>query len=162
MSRSGVVLRPWHLDDAPALVEAWSDPAIVAGSTPPDDRSLAAAEKWIEGAAAREAAGVAVDRVIDAGGMCVGEVGIAHIDAERRAALVGWWVLAGHRSAGRATSALQLFVDEVLDPAHQLGLRALLAEIAVDNLASVRVAEVAGFVTLRAGSPAQPHVYVRR
>ena len=82
-----VTLRPWRVDDTPALVAAWHDDAIVAGSTPPPDRSAAAARRWIEGCDVREQRLLAVDRVIDVAGACVGEVGLSDIDQRRGAAV---------------------------------------------------------------------------
>ena len=68
-----VTLRPWRVDDTPALVAAWHDDDIAAGSTPPPDRSAVAAARWIEGCDVREQRLIAVDRVIDVAGECVGE-----------------------------------------------------------------------------------------
>ncbi|MEO0491786.1 MAG: GNAT family N-acetyltransferase [Actinomycetota bacterium] len=155
----GVTLRAWGRDDAPALVAAWHDPAIIAGSAPPEDRSLAAAERWIAGVEVRERRLLAIDRVIDVAGECVGEVGLSDIDQRRGAALIGWWVGAGHRGHGYAAIGVE---QMVLDLAPSIGVHAVLAEIGVDNPASVRVAERAGFTRLREGDTAQPHVYVHR
>ena len=152
------VLRPWAAEDAAVLVAAWHDPAIIAGSTPPEDRSLAAAARWIDGVGVREQRLLAIDRVIDVAGACVGEVGLSDIDQRRGAALVGWWVAADHRGRGHATAGLRAMVDV----ATSVGVTTLVAQIAVDNEASVTVAERAGFAQLRPGSPEQPHVYVRR
>ncbi len=153
-----VTLRPWRIDDAPALVAAWHDPAIIAGSTPPKERSPEAAQRWIDGVGVREQRLLAVDRVIDVAGECVGEVGLSDIDQRRGAALVGWWVAADHRGNGYAVAALQAMVDV----AATVGVHALVAEIGVENAASVAVAERAGFELVREGSPERPHVYVRR
>lgn len=153
-----LTLRPWRPDDAAALSAAWHDPDIVAGSTPPADRSLAGAVRWIEGCGVREQRLLAVDRVIDVAGECVGEVGLSDIDQRRGAALVGWWVAADHRGRGHATAGLKAMVDV----AATFGVTALVAQIAVDNEASVAVATRAGFELLREGSTEQPHVYVLR
>lgn len=151
-------MRLWQADDAAALIAAWHDPAIIAGSSPPDDRSLAAATRWIEGVEVREQRLLAVDRVIDVAGECVGEVGLSDIDQRRGAALIGWWVAAGHRGNGYAQQA----VEAMAALATGFGVQTLVAQIAVDNTASIRIAERAGFELLRAGSPAHPHVYARR
>ena len=151
-------LRPWRPDDAAALAAARNDPDVLAGSTPPPDRSLAGAVRWIEGCDVREQRLLAVDRVIDVAGECVGEVGLSDIDQRRGAALVGWWVAADHRGRGYATAGLQAMVDV----AATVGVTTLVAQIAIDNEASVAVAERAGFELLREGSADQPHVYVRR
>jgi len=144
-----VELRPWRRDDAPALVDAWHTPDIVAGSRPPEERTLAAAERWIDGAADREHRRIAIDRVIDAGGVCVGEVGASSIDDRRGAALVGWWIAAEHRRRGHATTAVGLLAELLFC---DFDLRTLVAEIADDNVASRRAAATVGFRPLGPGS----------
>ena len=153
-----VTLRPWRVDDTPALVAAWHDDDIAAGSTPPPDRSAVAATRWIEGCDVREQRLLAVDRVIDVAGECVGEVGLSDIDQRRGAALIGWWVGAEHRGRGFAVAG----VGAMLDVAAMFGVTTLVAQIGSDNTASVRVAECVGFVLLRAGSEVEPHLYVHR
>ena len=153
-----VTLRPWRVDDAPALVAAWHDDDILAGSTPPPDRSPASAARWIEGWEVREQRLLAVDRVIDVAGECVGEVGLSDIDQRRGAALIGWWVAAEHRGHGYAAAG----VAAMAGVAATFGVHTLVAQIGVENEASVRVAERAGFTLLRAGTDTEPHAYVRR
>lgn len=140
-------LRPWHVDDAPALSRAWHDPAIVAGSTPPTDRSVEAAARWITGCDERRRAGVAFDLVIAdrADDAVLGEVGFSRFDVERRAALMGWWVHEEARGRGVATAAVALLADWVLESS---GVDHVLAEIATDNPASHAVARAAGFEPL--------------
>jgi RimJ/RimL family protein N-acetyltransferase len=137
-------LRPWRLADAPALVRAWHDPDIIEGSRPPADRSPEAASRWIGGCDERRRLGVALDLVIadPADDRVLGEVGLSKLDPGRRAAVIGWWVHADERGRGVATDAITLFTQWALGPA---GLRALFAEIATDNPASLRVAERAGY-----------------
>lgn len=159
MADPPVTLRPWRVNDAGALSAAWSDPAIAAGSEPPPDRSTAAAERWIEGCAVREQRLLAIDRVIDADGVCVGEVGLSNIDQRRGAALIGWWTAAAHRGNGYASAGVEAMAALAFA---EFGLTALVAEIGVDNAASARVAERAGFELLREGSGEQPHAFVRR
>jgi RimJ/RimL family protein N-acetyltransferase len=157
-------LRPWGADDFPALVRAWHDPAVIAGSTPPRDRSPSAARRWIEGVDERRRAGSALDLVIvgaspgdgtDGGtdDAVWGEVGLSQFDATRRAAAVGWWVAAEHRGKGVATEAVTLFTRWALEPGR---LRALFARIGADNPASVRVATAAGYVPLEPARNPQP------
>ena len=43
-----------------------------------------------------------------------------------------------------------------------VGVTTLVAQIGIDNTASVRVAERVGFMLLRAGSEVEPHLYVHR
>ena len=155
----GVSLRPWQAGDATTLAAAWNDPAIAAGSEPPPDRSIAAAARWIEGCGIREQRLLAIDRVIDVDGVCVGEVGLSTIDQRRGAALIGWWVAAEHRGGGYASEGVQAMVELAFA---EFELQAIVAEIGIDNAASVRVAERAGFEMLRPGTSDRPHAYVAR
>ena len=120
---------------------------------------MAGAARWISGCDIRERRLLAVDRVVDVAGECVGEVGLSDIDPQRGAALIGWWVAAEHRGRGHATAAVEAMVALAFE---ELGLRAVVAQIGADNDASVRVAEAVGFERLRSGSGDQPHVYVAR
>ncbi|MEM9466278.1 MAG: GNAT family N-acetyltransferase [Actinomycetota bacterium] len=96
--------------------------------------------------------------MIDVAGECVGEVGLSDIDQRRGAALIGWWVAAGHRGNGYATEA----IGRLADAAVGFGVHTLVAQIGVANEASIHIATRAGFTLLRAGDDATPHVYVRR
>jgi RimJ/RimL family protein N-acetyltransferase len=153
-----VRLRPWRLDDAPALAAAWNDSAIVAGSMPPDERTQASATRWIEGWELRRSTGVALDMVVadPTDDRVVGEIGLSRFDGRRRAAMIGWWVAAPERGRGIATRAVRTVVDWVLDPER---LDAVLAEIDGTNLASAHVALNAGFVELRPAADDHAAVY---
>ena len=150
LSTETIRLRPWRVDDAESLSRAWHDPAIMAGSAPPVDRSVEAAARWIAGCDERRRVGLAFDLVIAdrAHDGVLGEVGFSRFDAERRAALMGWWVHEDARGAGIATSAVMLLVQWALTSA---ALAHLLAEIGEDNPASEAVARAAGFQPLVSG-----------
>ena len=154
-----VTLRPWRRDDAGALVAAWNDPEIAEGATPPADRSLTAARRWIDGCTEREHRLLAVDRVIEVAGRCVGEVGASEFDLRRGAALLGWWVAPAHRGQGYASGAVIQMCELLFD---RFDCRALVAEIGPANEASIRVAVAAGFTLLRASDDGRPHAYARR
>jgi RimJ/RimL family protein N-acetyltransferase len=155
-----VRLRPWRVGDADALVAAWHDPEIVAGSSPPAVRSEEAAVRWIQGWDQRRVAGLAVDLVVADPGddRVLAEVGLSRFDPRRRAAMIGWWVAAPERGRGVAGRAVEMLVDWSLEA----GLEALVAEITEGNVASVQVAERCGFVMLRPATAAVPAVYSRR
>ena len=139
-------LRPWRLEDAPSLARAWTDIAIVEGSSPPADRSVESARRWIEGWDERRRAGVAFDLVVvDDDDLVVGEVGLARVDPGRRVALIGWWVHEEARGRGVASAAVTLLTSWAVGPG---GLRAVVAEIGSDNDVSIRVAERAGFTQI--------------
>ncbi len=148
-------LRPWMAADASTLAAAWADPDILLGSEPPADRSLPAAERWIAGAEDRHTRDLAIDLAIAVAetDVVIGEVGLSSIDRRRGAALIGWWVAAEARGAGVATAAVDAFAGWALTDG---GFAALVAEIADDNPASIRVAERAGF------APLGPNAWVRR
>jgi RimJ/RimL family protein N-acetyltransferase len=150
LAGDGWHLRPWRVDDAPSLVRAWHDPAIVDGSTPPDDRSEAAARRWIEGCEERRLAAVAFDLVIAADDDTVlGEFGLSRLDRSRRAAVVGWWLHEEARGRGIGSSALTSITTWLLAPSR---LDAVVAEISPDNRGSLLMAERAGYRLARAGA----------
>ncbi|HLT69123.1 MAG TPA: GNAT family N-acetyltransferase [Acidimicrobiales bacterium] len=145
---AGIVLRPWTSTptDVAALVAAWRDPAVAAGARVPGDPSPEVAARWIAGADARRARGLALDLVVAplAGGPAVlGEVGLRNVDRARRRAEVGWWVGAPHRGRGLATAAVRLLVGWALSDA--AGLVQVWARTDPANDASARVAARAGF-----------------
>ncbi len=156
-----VALRPWEVADASCLAAAWTDPAILAGARPPDDRSEKAARRWIEGCDLRRRAGVALDLVITGAGddTVIGEVGLSRFDIARRAAMVGWWVAADFRGEGHASRGVRALVDWALDDGRLL---AVIAEIGADNPASEGVARASGFEVLRPAGDGRPGVWVRR
>lgn len=138
---TGLGLRQWRTSDAAVLATAWADPELRRWLDPPQG-DVEAARTWIEGEEARRRAGLALDLVIDRGGIVVGEVGLWRFDARRRACMVGYWVLAEHRGRGDAAKALAAatwFFRDVLDG------EAMLAECHQENTASCRTAEAAGF-----------------
>ncbi|HET8621350.1 MAG TPA: GNAT family N-acetyltransferase [Acidimicrobiales bacterium] len=159
---AGVALRPWRATpgDVSALVAAWSDPAVAAGSQASEDRSPAAAEAWIAGAPARLDAGLALDLVIaaaDDDDGVLGEVGLRNIDRARRRAEIGWWIGAAHRGRGRAAPAVVLLAAWAAGP--PLRLRQVWGRISPGNPASAAVARRAGF--RRLGVAAGTEIWAR-
>ncbi|MEM7143412.1 MAG: GNAT family N-acetyltransferase [Actinomycetota bacterium] len=150
-------LRPWRREDAASLSRAWHDPAVIGGSTPPDDRSEPAAARWIAGCEERRLAGVALDVVIAGPADDVlGEFGLSQLDAVRRAAVAGWWLHEEARGRGLGTSVVTAVVGALLDGP----LGAVLAEIDETNTASAAVATRAGFRPL--ADPRNPQETARR
>jgi RimJ/RimL family protein N-acetyltransferase len=141
----GLRLRPWRLDDAPALVAAWADPEIQRWTEVPEPRDRPAAERWIAGADARRERWLSLDLVVERDGAVAGEVGLATFDRIAGTAEIGWWTAAAHRRRGVATAAATLVVGWAIGA---LGLRAVLARCDTDNPASVSVAERAGAMIL--------------
>jgi len=172
---AGIALRPWRPTpgDVGALAAAWADPEIAARTAVPDDRSTAAAERWIRGEPARRAAGLCLDLVVGplaapgvsarrpaagradlvqaaeawrAGGAVLGEVGLRNVEARPRRAEIGWWIAAAHRGRGLAVAATRLLADWALSRGG--GLDQVWARMDPDNPASARVAKGAGFVLM--------------
>ena len=150
LATATIRLRPWRVDDAVSLSRAWHDPAVIAGSTPPPDRSVEAAVRWIHGCDERRRAGVAFDLVIAAldDDRVLGEVGFSRFDRDRNGALMGWWVHQEARGAGVATMAVSVLAEWALA---STWVDHVLAEIDFDNPASARVAERAGFERVAPG-----------
>ena len=92
-----LVLRPWRVEDAAALVAAWADPEIQRWTGVPDRRDLAAAARWIAGDDARRQRGLSLDLVVERLGEVVGEVGLSSIDRDAGTAEIGWWTAAASR-----------------------------------------------------------------
>ena len=150
LSTDRFILRPWGIDDAEALSAAWHDVRIAAGSTPPPDRSVEAASRWIDGWNARRVAGLAFDLVIadPVSDRVMGEIGLSRIDPNRRAAMIGWWLHEDCRGRGLARDAVSAVVDWLLSSGE---VTDVLAEIAAENVASEAVARAAGFEPLAPG-----------
>lgn len=148
----GVVrLRSWQAADAPALVAAWSDPAVARWSAPPAARSLVDARRWIDGTPRLRERGLSLDLVVAGIGArpeVLGEVGLASFDDEG-GARIGYWIAAPHRGKGHATRAVRLVASWAV---RDLGLHRVVAEVDPDNRASVGVVRRAGF---RAESPSR-------
>lgn len=137
----GVRLRPWAPTDVEVLVRAYADPGIQRWHVQTMTSDEAA--RWIARWPARWQAGTGADwTVADADDDAVlGRIGFRTIDLHEGEAEVSYWVLPearGRRVAGRALGAL-------LPWAFGVGLHRIALRHSVDNDASCRVAERAGF-----------------
>lgn len=137
------LLRPWSVEDAPALASAWGDPLIRRHLKVPEPCDEAAAARWISQRDRAWAEGRSVELAVTdkPSGTVIGEVGLSGLDPVRRAALIGWWIGEGWRGQGRAAEAVRLLLDWALSEGP---LDAVMAEIASDNPASAAVARRAG------------------
>jgi RimJ/RimL family protein N-acetyltransferase len=151
----GIVLRPWAAagTDAAALAAAWADPAVAAHTAVPADRSPAAAARWIAGEPGRRRRRLALDLVVATHGGgerdVLGEVGLAHFDADRRAE-VGFWLAPEARGRGVATAAVRLVTAWALAPAGPgagggLGLRQVWARTTPGDRRAAGVLGRAGY-----------------
>jgi RimJ/RimL family protein N-acetyltransferase len=138
----GIVLREWHRADIPALLAVIADPEI-RRTLPhiPDPYTAAAAEEYIAGTRVNLTAGTAVAVAIVVDGSLAGSIDL-RLGGDGRMAEMGYWVAAPARGRGVASSAARMLGDYGFD---SLGLRRIQLNAAVDNPASCRVAEKAGF-----------------
>ena len=143
--RSGeIVLRPWRIEDASALVAAWADPEIQRWTGVPERRDRTAAERWIAGDEERRRRWLSLDLVVERHGEVAGEVGLSSFDQTARTADIGWWTAPGHRRHGVASTAADLLVRWALD-ALEIECQ---ARCDTANPGSVAVAERAGATLL--------------
>jgi RimJ/RimL family protein N-acetyltransferase len=136
-----VILAPWDLSDAPALVDGLVDEQIHRWTPLPEPRSVSEAREWI----ARRAELSATDQhehfAIRSGasGELVGGLNIFF--HERRRAEIGYFIFAHSRRRGLASSAVRLASAW----AHENGVQRLEAMIDTENIASFPVVEGVGF-----------------
>jgi len=141
-----VLLRAVRESDVPALVEACRDPDIKRfTSSIPDPYSEADAHAWIATHAEDMAHGVEINFAIaDAGDeeRLLGVTGLHELAWKSRRAATGYWIAPWARGHGYATRATSLVSRWALD---ELGLVRVELIADVDNPASLRTAERAGF-----------------
>nr|WSW68968.1 GNAT family N-acetyltransferase [Streptomyces sp. NBC_00995] len=173
--RSGsLVLRPWLAGDLPALLDAYRDPGIRTGSRSPVEDE-AAARRWLRDQEEGRVSGLrhafaVVDTVLGAGP--VGNVVLVRPAPGSQAAEVGYWTAAPARGRGIAPRALEAltdwaFTDWAFTAFAGDGLVRLDLLHQVDNAASCRVAEKAGYgfaevLPARPPWPREGHRHVRR
>ena len=138
-----VTLRAWAEDDLLEVVRCFEDPTISRWLPMiPYPYTEADARKWFATLAPRRAAGNGAGlAIVDAvNGELLGGVGFRP-DDERRAE-VGYWVRRERRGEGIATRALRLILRWAFD---ELGFTRIQLHCDVENVASQRVAEKAGY-----------------
>ena len=131
-----VVLRPFVDEDIPAIVAACQDPEIPRWTSVPSPYTEEDARRYLAGAPNMYAFAV-VDRDT---GVLLGSVGFQLLNHSR--ATFGYWVAREARGRGVATRALRLLSRWALSE-HGLARVQLIVE--PENVASIRVAENAGF-----------------
>ena len=138
----GIRLRPWRLDDAPAITAACQDPDI-AHWIPfvPRPYTHADAISYIrtclESGDERQPFAI-VDEVTDE---LLGSIDMG-VNAHFYRGHIGYWIVPAARGRGVCTTALRLLSAWALE---DLGLQRLELVTDPDNAASQRVAEKAGF-----------------
>jgi RimJ/RimL family protein N-acetyltransferase len=148
-----VSLRPWTLDDVPAVAAACDDAEIARWihALPSPYRESDAREYVLSTEAAWADKLGAFFAVVDsASGDVIGSIAVHVLDHELANVEVGYWTAAPARGRGLTTRALRLLSRWAL---HEAGAERVQLRADVLNTASLRVAEKAGFTregTLRA------------
>lgn len=142
-STAGLLLRPWHHDDAAAALLAFADPEIQRWHFQRID-DLDEARTWIESThAGWKAESSANWAIIEAGAEePAGRVGLTKVDLAAGWGEISYWVLPTARGRGLASRAVSALASWAFDG---LGLHRIDIEHSVENAASCRVATRAGF-----------------
>jgi RimJ/RimL family protein N-acetyltransferase len=145
LSDGVVTLRPWRPDDAEAIAAAFADrESLYWMHQVPDPYTESEALEYVRamGTAWRARRGGAFAVVEEATGAVAGSVGLNVVDAELAIVEVGYWAAPAVRGRGLTTRALRLLARWLLVTA---GAARVQLRADVQNAASVRVAEKAGF-----------------
>ena len=143
LTDGAIVLRPWVAGDLEALVEICDDPDVARFTPLPSPYTIADGRTWLGADLGRMQAGEELSLAIhEPGAGPIGSIG-ARVDADDRDVVeLGYVVTRAARGRGVATAAVRLLADWVLRewcPAR------MQLTTSVDNPASQRVAERAGF-----------------
>lgn len=171
-SASALFLRPWNDDDIEPLVEAFRDPTLRRWTRLPVGSTEDAVERlqvqrrgWETG----ERLSFAVHEVQPGTGddRLAGEVVMKRTGPSHESAEVGHWTAAHARGQGVAPRALEALTSWAFDALAVEGLQRLDLLHQVDNLASCRVAEKAGYgfhqvLPARPPFPGDGHLHIRR
>jgi RimJ/RimL family protein N-acetyltransferase len=142
-----VTLRPWSEGDADALVRRINDPDIAMFlDLVPQPYTAEDAREWLAISADGWRGGTSATFAVHAEALdgAVGGVGVRFLgDLDEGGAEVGYWIGAEARGRGIATAATRAVARWAFDAVPELERLQLRA--AVENVASNRVAEKAGF-----------------
>lgn len=142
-----LLMRPWRTDDIPALLTAYDDPAMRQWVRIPVS-DVADAERWLavqrDGWASGDRFSFAVTDTAR-GGELVGNLALKRPLPGADSAEAGYWTAAAARGRGVAPRALRALTDWAFTTFAAEGLRRLELLHQVDNEASCRVAEKAGY-----------------
>jgi RimJ/RimL family protein N-acetyltransferase len=137
-------LRPWRDGDLTALALIGRDPDVTHWMGLPRAYRDADARAYLTSRYDGLHVGIRAPYAITASddGELLGSIALAHFDWEDRRSEVGYWLASAARGAGHATRAVRLVSAWGFQT---LGLARIELQAAVDNPASQRVAERAGF-----------------
>jgi RimJ/RimL family protein N-acetyltransferase len=137
-----IILRLPLLDDVDGLLPAFTDPETRdAGNLPAFGREELVASLRELPALAESGRLLPLAAVNAQTGEVIGAGMLHHLDAERRIVEIGYWVLPQARGRGIATTIARRLAEH----AFSLGVDRVAAYVNVDNSASERVLERAGF-----------------
>ncbi|WP_042423592.1 GNAT family N-acetyltransferase [Streptacidiphilus anmyonensis] len=166
VAEGGLLLRPWTVDDAPAVRAAYEDPEIQRWHVRRAD-SVAEAAEWVAGwrggwAAESEASWAVVDAGSDG---LLGRAALKGLNFADGTAHVAYWTVPAARGRGVGPRAVEAMAAWAFDA----GFQRLELGHAVANTASCRVAEKCGFslegvrrsVWLHADGRHDAHIHAR-
>ncbi len=136
-----VLLRPWRKEDAPAVTAACQDPEIPRFTRVPSPYGEEDARSFIGEVLRGDAPGVQFAIAGSAGGELLGSAAVWPVH-EPQVGEIGYWVAAPARGGGVATRAVRLLSRYALDELEMVWVQLM---IEPENVASMRVAEKAGF-----------------
>ncbi|WCB93990.1 acetyltransferase [Baekduia alba] len=144
LTDGSVLLRPLTAADVPAIYAACQAPDIQHFTFVPVPYAMDHAREWVGGAARAREQGEALSLAIvdvDDGGL-VGTVALLRPDWQHRTVEIGYWVAPWGRRNGAATRAVALLAPWAI---RTLAFARVACDVDIDNVASQRVAERAGF-----------------
>jgi RimJ/RimL family protein N-acetyltransferase len=168
----GLLLRPWTVQDIPAMVAAHRDPVMQHWLRHPVTTAQEA-QRIIEARCADRRAGTGFSFAVlqadadGAAGDLVGGVSIRRLDRGAVSGEVGYWVVASSRGRGIAPRALNAACEWAFGLSRHRPLERLELIHAVGNDASCRVADKAGFTLTAVLPPLLPdfpndgHLHIR-
>lgn len=136
------ILRPWHMDDAPALVKHANNPRIAANLRDgfPYPYTLSDAGKWLQMVDDNRED---VILAIEVNGEAAGGIGLHGLkDVYRFNGEIGYWLSEHHWGKGIMSDAVEAMVEYAFTQTRWIRLFACIYE---NNPASMRVLEKCGF-----------------
>ncbi|MBO0884534.1 MAG: GNAT family N-acetyltransferase [Mycobacterium sp.] len=139
----GLAFRQWEPADIATVLEASTDPYIIATTSIPDECTEADAADYVARQPDRITQGDGYSLAIsNMPGPAIGQIGLWLADMKHGIAALGYWVVPSARGKGVAAVALRTLSDWALG---ELGLARAQVFIEPWNTASIRTAERAGF-----------------
>jgi RimJ/RimL family protein N-acetyltransferase len=139
----GVVLRGNTTADAAAATALFADPDTAQWYSGPDPRDAEGIRRWCLSSADWSSGGHATWAIADQHDAMIGNLSLVRIDTHDMSAVIAYRLIPSARGHGVATAAVRLATGWAFET---LGLERIELIHAVDNPASCRVAERAGYL----------------